>query len=616
MAMADRVRDELERVLAHPLFRGADRRARLLRFLVEESLKGQSASLKESVLAMEVFERTGDYDPKIDSAVRVEMGRLRSRLIEYYAQDGRNAPVRIEIPKGSYGAEFSVREPEQSESPAIVPTLRVPHRWGRYAALVIVAVIAIVAAIFFWKRAHDNAAPAIPSLAILPFLNLSGDSAKEYLGDSITDEITEQLAESKGLRVVARTSAFQFKGQGGDVRDIGRRLNVTDLLEGSLQEESGQIRLVVQLIRCADGYHIWSRRYDVPAGELRQVETQIADSAIRTLIPSRQGTAAAEFRTTPNPEAHDLYLRAAYFFHQGNPGELKQAIELSRRAIEIDPSFARAHLLIAKAEQNLAASGELSLRQSWEMTLDSMQKVAALDPDLADVHTYFAYRAYVYEWNWPKARREFELALAAPGSQGNTHNLYGWSLMTRGQFEEARRHFSAGLEIDPMVVGGARQNLAVDWILERDNNRARRILDEMLRINPNSLAADNLLGWIHVIERNCEALQADSRKRPPASRAWELRGNAVMHATCGQREKAQEEMAELRSLGDASRQIPSYTAAEAYATIGDADHAIPLLEKAADQRDSTIMYLTRDPLFDSIRRDVRFKALASRIGLP
>src|SRR5579862_1038229 len=174
MSRAESVREQMDRILADPLFSGADRRARLLRFLVEESLKGQGGSLKESLLAVEVFGRSGDHDPKVDSLVRVEMGRLRSRLIEYYAQAGRLDPVRVEIPKGRYEPVFVFREGDPEPLAETKPELAAPRR--RYPIYIVAAcALALGLAVFAWKSRPGPDTSASPSVAVLPVVNFSTD---------------------------------------------------------------------------------------------------------------------------------------------------------------------------------------------------------------------------------------------------------------------------------------------------------------------------------------------------------------------------------------------------------------------------------------------------------
>ena len=204
---AKAIREQLERILSSRAFSAADRRVRLLRFLVYQSLAGDIGSLKESVIAVEVFDRVPGFDPKLDSAVRVEIGRLRSRLTEYYSQTGQRDPVRIEIPKGSYQPIFILekRPAVETSGPPTVPPGRPWKTMGGAAAILALC----LAALTIWRLGGVQHDATSPSIAVLPFLNLSGDSANEYLSDSLADELTAVLAEAKDMRVVARTSAFQ-----------------------------------------------------------------------------------------------------------------------------------------------------------------------------------------------------------------------------------------------------------------------------------------------------------------------------------------------------------------------------------------------------------------------
>jgi len=616
MSQADSVREQVDRILADPLFSGADRRARLLRFLVEESLKGQGGSLKESLLALEVFGRTGDHDPKVDSVVRVEMGRLRSRLIEYYAQAGSRDPVRIEIPKGRYKPVFVFREGDAGTPAA--PELPAPRR--RYPMYVVaVCALALGLAVLAWKSRSSPDTSAAPSVAVLPFLNFNNDGIKDYLADSLADELTEILAESKTLRVVARTSAFQFKGRSQDVREIGRRLNATGILEGSLQQHGDQLRLVVQLIRSSDGFHIWSHIYDTSMHDLPQVEAQVATSTARALLPGNtlgnQDAADAPFHTGTNPEAHDLYLQAAYLFHQGNPEALTRAAGLTRQAVQLDPGFGRALLLLAKTEQSLASMNAEPQRVAWERSRKSLDAVLALDPGSSEAHASLALHAYVAEWDWPKAQREFRLALAPARPPANAHSLYGWSLMTRKQFDEARSHFAAALEIDPLSVAGSRTNMATDWILERNYSKARQVIDGMFELNPQSVAASGLSGWIQLIQGDCPGLRVTLGQVERWNPSDLERAKALFEAKCGQPDRARAMLAELEKHR-AQRYVSPYLVAWAYSILGDAAKAVDRLNQAADNHDSLIFYMKLDPLFDTIRSQPRFQDLAKRIGLP
>jgi TolB-like protein len=318
------------------------------------------------------------------------MGRLRSRLIEYYSQAGLNDPVRIEIPKGNYRPAFVFNDPV-----GIRPVPMPPQRRRFPALIAIAAGIALcLASVAIWKfRSGDQGTPA--SIAVLPFLNLSGEPGKEYLGDSLTDELTEALAESKDLRVVARTSAFQFKGKNQDVREIGRALNAGAVLEGSISKRDDRFRVVVQLIRAADGYHLWSRTYDATAAELPRVETEIAESTGQALLPARKAAAQVKVVTSPNPEAHDLYMRAIYQLQLHTAESLRESLKLSQEAVHIDPQYVRAYFAIARAATSLSAIHLISGREATELGRDAARKALAIDPQFSDAHAYMAHSTYI-----------------------------------------------------------------------------------------------------------------------------------------------------------------------------------------------------------------------------
>src|SRR5262245_15309654 len=225
------VREQLERVLASVAFTRAGRMSRFLRFIVGETLKGKGSQLKEYRIGVEVFDRKDSYDPRIDPVVRSEARRLRSKLMEYYEEEGRKDAVRIYLAKGSYAAVF-----------------------GTTAG----------------GTAHIDATPLISrptpaesgAIAVLPFLNLSPHPENEYFSDGLTEELIHALGKFTGLRVVARTSVFQYKGKAYDVRQIGEQLHVQMVLEGSVRKHRERLRITVHLISAIDGYHIWSDSYD------------------------------------------------------------------------------------------------------------------------------------------------------------------------------------------------------------------------------------------------------------------------------------------------------------------------------------------------------------------
>ncbi|MGA3202819.1 MAG: hypothetical protein ABSF12_10025 [Bryobacteraceae bacterium] len=600
---ASEVRQQLDRILSNAAFSGANRRSRLLRFLVEQTLEDNGESLKESVIATEVFDRAPGYDPQIDSVVRVEVGRLRTRLAEYYDKAGVEEPVRIEIPKGGYRPVFVFREGvEEPLAPA-----RVDWKW----IAVGVAAIAIVAGLAVWRIRSAPASPA--TIAVLPFLNLSGNAGDEYLSDGISEELTQALADFSDLRVVSRTSAFQYKGKGADVREIGRNLRAGAVLEGSVVRRGGQLHVIAQLIRTSDGYHLWSHNYEGTLAEFPAVEAAIARATRDSLVPSPAADALKDVATTRNPEAHDLYMRAVYEFNQRTEASTRQAIDLARQAAEKDPAFAQPFVLMAAGESQLTTLQAQAPRAGAERAWEDIAKALALDPANSGAHAQKALLAYTDHWDWPQAEKEFQLALAG-GSHGSAENLYGWCLITRGRFEEARRRLQMAAELDPLSLGPQLNQIEL-LMVERKYPEAKRKVEQILRTAPANPVALSQAAAIGFWQRDCAGATAASRKlleaypQAPGPRLSALAADYV----CGHTDEASAATREL--FRHPSGYLSPYSMAGAAAIGGNADSTIEYLQQSAELHEPRLMMLKWDRVFEGVRQDPRFIALERRLGL-
>ena len=273
------IRENLESLLASSIFSSATRSSRFLQYVVEETLAGKQEAIKESVLGFEVFDRVRDFDPRIDAIVRVEATKLRLRLEQYYRGEGAQASVGIEIPKGTYVPRFRLRAVEPNgtgsahdsapDSIAMPSQPAASRRFGLKSGIALAALLVVLLASGLYIRARKAAMPKpagdLNAIAVLPFINLSADAENEYFSDGLTEELTDVLARSGIVRVAARTSAFAFKGKGQDVGEIGARLHVDSVLEGSVRKSGQRLRITAQLIRISDGLHLWSQTYDRPS---------------------------------------------------------------------------------------------------------------------------------------------------------------------------------------------------------------------------------------------------------------------------------------------------------------------------------------------------------------
>src|SRR5215472_13268387 len=362
------IRQHMERALASPKFARSERLSRLLRFVVERHLEGQDDQLKESVIAREVFGNR-DYDPRLDSMVRTEAGRLRARLAEYYIGEGAEDAVIIELPKGGYVPLF--RHLHEA---------RVERTWRPWLMLAL-GCLAVALWILAWWQFQHLGAP-IP-IAVLPLNNLSQDSANDYFADGLTDEIIRDLSIIDGLAVRSETSSFAFKGKPRNIREAGKQLEADYILEGSVLREGQQLRIHTQLVRVRDDFPLWSGRYDRAVTDIFAIQDEISRGIVNSL---RLKLGRGRRRYETSTEAYDLYLRAlAAQLRRGFSG-LNESVGPLQEVIEKDSSFAPAYAGLAAAyaarsgEDQFERTGELvNMRVAGEMAIQ-------LDPLLAAAH--------------------------------------------------------------------------------------------------------------------------------------------------------------------------------------------------------------------------------------
>jgi adenylate cyclase len=254
------IRGELEKILASETFRGSEGQRNFLRFSVEQALDGHADQLKEYSIGVQALERNEDFDPRVDPIVRTQASKLRSRLLKYYAGEGLNDPVKIELPKGHYAPVFSasaaVSVPEIE--PPVARSWLAVHAWKAVILLVLLAVTGTTAYLRGVARRDSVNFARMNSVAVMPFLTIGGDKQDELFSDGLAEDLVTSLARMHNLRVVARTSTLQFKDKRVDIRTIGRTLNV----QGSVRKSGNRLRITAQLVDTSSGYNLWSESYD------------------------------------------------------------------------------------------------------------------------------------------------------------------------------------------------------------------------------------------------------------------------------------------------------------------------------------------------------------------
>jgi TolB-like protein/tetratricopeptide (TPR) repeat protein len=594
------VRQHLDKVLASPEFAAARRIQQFLAFIVEQALDGADG-IKETEVAMRVYNRGPSFDPSGDSVVRVAAGSLRTRLRDYYAGSGRDDAILIEVPKGAYVPVFRRRPPAETSQPA-----RGTNRLWRLAALSAAVVILAAAAwaILAWRQASEA------SIAVLPFLNLTGVPESEYFTEGFVDELTGTLAQVHGLQVAARSSAFQFRGKSPDIRVAGRQLGVNTVLEGSVRSVGGRIRISAQLINVADGFHLWSRTYEGEAKDVFVLQNDLVRDVAQALRLRGPGP-PQETRAPPDVEAYNLYLKGRYFGNRVTREDLERSAEYLQQAIRKDPGYAPAYAALADVYATVAYHDVAPDREAIAKAKAAATKALELDGNLAEAHALFAWIQFFYDWDWRASEAGLRRALELNPNSARALDWYSQALLSAGRFDGAIAESKRALVLDPLNYRVA-TNLCVILYCAHRYDDAIRQAQRALELNPHYFQAHAMLGAS--LEKKGMFTEAAAALRlslaeyaPDPDAAAHL---AVVQSAIGRRDEA---LALLAAL-DRGDPKPYYHLAFLYAAFGDKERAFGLLDKAYAQRTSDMPFLNVDPAFDTLRDDPRFAALRNRMG--
>lgn len=464
-----------------------------------------------------------------------------------------------------------------------------------------------------------SAAPAPDGIAVLPFEDDTRGRRCEYFSDGLTEEITDALSRVRGLRVVARTSAFAFKGARAAAPEIGRRLGVSHLLEGSVRKSGGSVRVAARLVEAATGSLLWSARYDRPLGDVFAMQDEIARSVVDALRVELAGGGALVRGSTADPEAHALYLRGRFAWYRRTPEGLEEAISYFEHALERDPGYALALIGLADAWNMLGASdyGVLPPGEIYPRAREAAERALALRPDLAEAHTALANVLLNHDWDWEGAARAFRHALQLNPGYAVAYHWYGLYLAAVGRHGEALAAVRRARELDPMSLVMATA-LARQLYFQRDYDLAVREYRGVLAQDPGFATAR--LGLALALAQSGATGEAVAELGRAVGGAGEPRPVALAllaHAQgrAGARTEAEATLARLRAAAG-ERYVPPEYFALAHLGLGETEPALEWLERACDARSASIVYLQVDPLLDPLRADPRFERLRAQVGFP
>jgi serine/threonine-protein kinase len=447
------------------------------------------------------------------------------------------------------------------------------------------------------KTGEQDVEHSLPSIAVLPFVNMSPDPENAYFGDGLAEELINGLSRLGGLRVAARTSAFRFRGEDVDIREIGHQLGVSTVLEGSVRKSGNRLRVTAQLINIEDGYHLWSERYDREMKDIFDIQDEIAAAIVKQLevkLAVKKGQPLIK-RYTENLEAYSLFLKGQYHLFSLKPEGWAKSFELYQQAIELDPSFALAHAWQSQNYQSLCFWGDGRPRQEMENSRSAARAALQLDEDLALARAVMAVIYWSYDWHWTKAEQEFKRVFELDPTEPFNHVNYSLFLAAAGRTDEALAEAELGQKLDPLssiiaswggitLVAAGRYGEAVDC------------LQRAIALDPGHWQAHYQLSRTFLHTSDINQAQAASRKAMELSgeASATLKEAAVIHYLSGNPDAGDWFFAQLSGRANRGYVSPCMFA-EIHLARGEREEALKYLEQAIRERDPWLVLIGLNP---------------------
>jgi len=456
-----------------------------------------------------------------------------------------------------------------------------------------------------------------PSIAVLPFANLSTDPEQEYFCDGMAEEIINALTRIENLRVIARTSAFSFKGKAVDVREIGRKLDVETLLEGSVRKSGNRLRIMAQLITTKDGSHIWSQRYDKDMDDVFAVQDEISLAIVENLklkLVRNEKTNLAKNRAY-NIEAYNLYLQGRYYWNKRTTESLKKATDCFEQAIKIDSDFALAYTGLADCYSMLQQSGELRPDEAFPMAKEYAMKALEIDESLAEAHTSLAYAIDSYDWDWAVAEKEYKRALELNPGYATGHQWYAMFLRVMDRPIPAVEEIKKAEDLDPLSLI---IKVASAWVyleagmLDVAEKQCRKVLE----MDPNFFFVHNALSEIYLRKGNKDRA-VEERLKGYGQHDYSTNDISVLKAAYSENgwEGFWRKLLQIETKSSKRRFISSYDIALIHARLGETNKVFDWLEKGYLERDPGMPFLLTEFEFSYLRSDHRFHDLLKKMNL-
>ncbi len=490
--------------------------------------------------------------------------------------------------------------------------------WKIVVPVLLVGLFIAMAAAGIWYLRSKASTSQIDSIAVLPFVNSSGDPNTEYLSDGISEGVMHSLSQLPKLRVMARTSAFRYRGIDIDPQKVGRDLNVRAVLTGTLAKHGDVLRIEAELVDATNGAELWGEKFDRQVSDASTIEEQIANDISDGLRLRLSGEEKRRLTkdSTRNAEAYQLYLNGRFHWNKRTEEELNKAIEYFKQSIEKDPNYALAYVGLADAYLVLPQYGGMAPSVAAPRTKEALTRALEIDRDLAEAHASLGLMKAQFEWDWAGAEKEYRRASELNSNYATTHHWYALFLCEMKRNDDAIKESSLAQKLDPLspIINNL---VAFTLMTAGKYGSAVEQWKRTLELEPTFPESHFLLSkayWGKGLypEAISEAQKAASYS---GSKPRYVAGVGYALAAAGKRAEAHNIIDELARWSKSGNVSPSYIAG-IYSTLGERDQAFEWLEKAYRVRDDQLTWIMIDPVFGSIRSDPRYTDLLRRMGLP
>lgn len=569
----------MARILASRTFHQADRLKRFIAFIVEETISGRGSQLKEFLLGMEVFDKDARFDPRNDPIVRVQARRLRVRLARYYAEEGREDDVLIDLPKGGYAPVIKRHEPQ-------------PKR--------------LITAALFTRN----------TVAVIPFTDYSPQGDQEFFCKGVGEEIIQTLMRLSHIRVVSPGSQAAAEGV-CDPNDAADRLNVAIGVTGSIRKSGGKFRITTHLIDSASGRYLWTDSIDRGMEDVFAIQEEIAAAVAEKLAAELStGWTGKGQRPTGNLAAYNLYVQGRYHMGQRTEEGLRLAVEFFERAIVEDEQCAEAFSGLADANGLLGHYGIVSPSEVWTKIASNASWAVTLNDNSAEAHTSLAHVKATQDWDWLGAQREFQRALRLDSRYATAHHWYAMSCLTPlGKLDDALEEIQIAQALDPISSIISRDR-AVILYYHREFESALEQSDHTIELNPHFSPAYWALGLIQEqrgdFDESAAAFQRAVQLSPNSPRMRGALGRTL--ALAGKKKEALKTLSELHDLS-AKKYVSPFELASLHFALGQVEPGFEWLTRAYQDHCYELVSIRVDPRFDSLRGHPIFTSISGKLGV-